>query len=167
MMTVSEGYGIMTRSAVIFVDAALLAFPGTSDTWRSEVAFALDRGRTLFDGALDVVLVGRTALDPHTHAALHAWDARALFSGSHHSPDLAIAAAVALDLGYARRGREPRVSIVSAALRRPWRPVVEKRLEGVRLKRRLYVPRVSDDVVLPFGAEDIDDLVFALSREGA
>lgn len=154
------------NNAAVYIDAALLSHPGTaSDAWRSEVAFALDRGRTAFHGALDVVLVGRSALDPHMHAALHAWDARAIFSGASRLPDLAIAAAVVLDLP--RADRSARVSIVSAALRRPWRSVVELRLETVRLRRRLFVPVVSDDVLTPFDADDIDDLWWALSREGA
>lgn len=66
----------------LYVDAALLSFPGTANrAWREEIADALDRGREWLE-RLDVTIVGARHLTSEIDAAMHSWNARVLFSGA-------------------------------------------------------------------------------------
>lgn len=153
------------RTATLYVDVAVLAFPGTASApWRDEIAASLDRARVWMHPAeLRVVLVGRDRLDPRTHDALHRWNANGvIFSGSRTAPDLGVVSAIAL-----HRNENPvdAIWILSPSLAGRHRSVVTDRLSSLGLSARVRVLPVRDDVLTPFVADDLDELFSDFVRD--
>jgi len=148
------------RRATLYIESTVLAFPGTaSHEWRSEVSSVLDRARIWFP--LDVVLVGRTRLDPTLHQALHEFPAdRAIFGGAR---GLATAYLGAIQLDRADHPAD-QLWLLSTSLHNGRPASANAAIDKLSLHARVRVLGVRSDVVTPLVSDDLEEVFVAHVR---
>lgn len=145
----------------LYVDAALLSFPGTANrAWREEIADALDRGREWLE-RLDVTIVGARHLTSEIDAAMHHWGTRVIFSGA--APGFFhFVSAAALD---AQPPYPDRVLLLHVRPRPQRNKGAQTRLDKLMLYTSVRLLPCHDDVVTPLVGDDLLE-VFHAVRSG-